>query len=103
MDPAVSPLPTDPGPMAGPPGLRAFRLLDEALRQGRYLPGDRLPPERDLARGLGIIRTSLRQARINIDGITMQRALNGHGKVLRHFFNTKKTLDPLRPLPTPGV
>lgn len=50
-----------------------------------------------------LTRTSLRQARINIDGITMQRALNGHGKVLRHFFNTKKTLDPLRPLPTPGV
>ena len=62
VEPAVSPLSTDPGPMAGPPGLRAFRLLDDALRQGRYLPGDRLPPERDLARGLGISRTSLRQA-----------------------------------------
>lgn len=48
--------------MAGPPGLRAYRLLDDALRQGRYLPGERLPPERDLARGLGISRTSLRQA-----------------------------------------
>jgi GntR family transcriptional regulator len=48
--------------MAGPPGLRAFRLLDAALRQGRYLPGERLPPERDLARDLGISRTSLRQA-----------------------------------------
>ncbi len=48
--------------MVGPPSLRAFRLLDNALRSGRYLAGERLPPERDLARQLGVSRTSLRQA-----------------------------------------
>lgn len=48
--------------MAGPPGLRAFRLLDASLRQGRWRSGQRLPPERELAQGLGISRTSLRQA-----------------------------------------
>jgi len=59
---AASTTSVEAGPIAGPPSLRAFRLLDGALRQGRYLAGERLPPERDLARQLGISRTSLRQA-----------------------------------------
>lgn len=49
-------------PVAGPPALRAFRLLDAALRSGRLAPGSRLPAERELARELGISRTTLRQA-----------------------------------------
>lgn len=48
--------------MSGPPALRAFRLLDQALRDGRYVVGSRLPAERELARHLGISRTTLRQA-----------------------------------------
>lgn len=44
---------------------------------------------------------SLRQARINIDGISMQRALDGKTKTLDLFFNTKSVLDPKRPMPTP--
>ncbi len=45
--------------------------------------------------------TSFRQARINIDGITMQRALDGKSKVLSNFFDTRSVLDPDRPIPTP--
>lgn len=48
--------------MGGPPALRAFRLLDQALRDGRYPSGSRLPAERELARQLGVSRTTLRQA-----------------------------------------
>jgi GntR family transcriptional repressor for pyruvate dehydrogenase complex len=34
----------------------------EQIRTGALLPGDRLPPERQLARELGVSRTSVRQA-----------------------------------------
>lgn len=50
-----------------------------------------------------LTRTSLRQARINIDGISMQRALDGRRSALHYFFDTKKMLDDQRPMPTPGV
>ena len=45
---------------------------------------------------------SLRQARINVDGITLQRALNKRSTVLDLFFDARSTIDPLRPLPVPG-
>ncbi|BBH16839.1 hydrolase [Nocardioides baekrokdamisoli] len=44
---------------------------------------------------------SWRQARINIDGISMQRELSGMKTALENFFITRSTIDPLRPLPTP--
>ncbi len=44
---------------------------------------------------------SWRQARINVDGFSMQRELDGKQTALENFFNTKSTVDPLRPLPLP--
>lgn len=38
----------------------AYRILSE-IRRGRYKPGDRLPTEPDLARRLGVGRTSVRE------------------------------------------
>lgn len=46
---------------------------------------------------------SVRQARINIDGISLQRALDGTSTVLDQFFNAQSTIDPQRPLPVPSV
>lgn len=46
---------------------------------------------------------SLRQARIDIDGITLQRSLDGHTHVLDTFFNPRSTIDPHRPLPVPMI
>jgi hypothetical protein len=46
---------------------------------------------------------SLRQARIDVDGITLQRSLDGHTHVLDAFFNPRSTIDPLRPLPVPRI
>ncbi|QKZ17581.1 FadR/GntR family transcriptional regulator [Streptomyces chartreusis] len=44
----------------------AYELTAEQLRRavysGRYLPGDRLPPERELTLQLGVSRTTLREA-----------------------------------------
>ncbi|KGN39261.1 polysaccharide deacetylase [Knoellia subterranea KCTC 19937] len=45
---------------------------------------------------------AMRQARINVDGMTMQRTLSGRTTVLDGFFDTKSTVDPARPLPVPG-
>jgi len=47
--------------------------------------------------------TSLRANRINIDGITLSRAIEGRQKVLPLFFDAKAVVDPKRPLPTPGA
>lgn len=48
-----------------------------------------------------LTKQSLRQARINVDGISMQRELDGHTTVLENFFDTASTIDPQRPLPLP--
>ncbi|WP_139142710.1 polysaccharide deacetylase [Humibacillus sp. DSM 29435] len=44
---------------------------------------------------------SWRQARINVDGFSMQRELDGKKTALENFFTTASTIDPLRPLPLP--
>jgi Polysaccharide deacetylase len=46
---------------------------------------------------------SLRQARIDLDGITLQRSLDGDTHVLDPFFNPRSTIDPRRPLPVPAI
>lgn len=61
------------GPVATIP---AYELVLEQLRRsiqlGHFLPGDKLPPERDLARQLGVSRTTVREA---------VRVLEGEGAV----------------------
>ncbi|MBZ4688644.1 MAG: GntR family transcriptional regulator [Clostridiales bacterium] len=41
---------------------RVIREIKSAIMQGQLKPGDKLPPERELARMLGVSRTSLREA-----------------------------------------
>ena len=49
----------------------AHEIVEEniraAIRLGRFLPGDKLPPERTLAEQLGVSRTVLRQAIKNLE------------------------------------
>ena len=44
----------------------------------------------------------VRQARINVDGLSLQRVLDGKKSGLTQFFDAKSTIDPLRPMPVPS-
>ena len=50
------------GEGAGPIYLRIVEALAEARSSGRLQPGDRLPPQRELARGLGVDLTTITRA-----------------------------------------
>ena len=49
-------------PGRGPAHAQIERWLADAIRTGRFAPGHRLPPERDLAMRAGVSRMTLRQA-----------------------------------------
>ncbi len=73
---------TDPlralaAPRAGRPAYRQIEqgLLD-LIDTGSLVPGDRMPPERDLAARLGVSRMTLRQA---LDGLVRRGLLVRHG------------------------
>ena len=53
----------------------AHQMLDEMLRENRFQPQGRLPPERDLARQLAVSRMSLR--------VGLER-LEAEGRIWRH-------------------
>ena len=53
----------------------ALTVLADFIVSGRFEPGDRLPPERDLIVRLGLTRARLRQA---------LEALEREGKIWRH-------------------
>lgn len=64
--------------------------IRELVRDGEFAPGSRLPPERDLARELGVSRPSVREALIALEieglvevrigsGIYVRSVPNGHG------------------------
>ncbi|XVX21684.1 polysaccharide deacetylase [Actinomycetota bacterium] len=47
--------------------------------------------------------STLRQARVNIDGLSMQRAMDGKRSAVPQFFDSKATVDKHRPLPVPSL
>ena len=48
--------------------------LRDAILDGRYLPGDKLPPERELAQQLGVGRAAIREALRATGGNRVQAA-----------------------------
>src|SRR2546421_4807243 len=54
--------------------------LEDAIMDGRLGPGDRLPPERELADVFGVSRTSLREALRALESIGVLEAKRGQGR-----------------------
>ena len=57
----------------------AARAIKNSITAGRLQPGQRLPPERDLAKRLGISRSSLRDALKLLSGMGLVRIRRSHG------------------------
>ncbi|MDP2873053.1 MAG: FadR/GntR family transcriptional regulator [Bacillota bacterium] len=53
--------------------------LTQLIRKGRLRPGDRLPPERELAETLGVSRSTLRSALRVLEGLRMIESRQGDG------------------------
>lgn len=67
---------------------RLYRQIADQIRAliagGEYTPGDRLPPERDLAKQLGVSRPSLREALIALEMETLLDVRVGSGIYVTH-------------------
>jgi GntR family transcriptional regulator, transcriptional repressor for pyruvate dehydrogenase complex len=62
--------------------------------QGKLMPGERLPPERDLARSLGVSRVSLREALNTLQGMGLLEIQQGNRTFVRPM-TSKSIHDPL--------
>jgi GntR family transcriptional repressor for pyruvate dehydrogenase complex len=58
--------------------------IREMIRQGKLKPGDRLPPERDLAKQLGISRASLRHGLRFLAAVGVLNSRRGSGTYIAH-------------------
>jgi GntR family transcriptional regulator, transcriptional repressor for pyruvate dehydrogenase complex len=71
------------------------RVADEIVEQlrsliltGQYRPGARLPPERELAKTLGVNRASLREALKKLEHMGLVRIRQGDGTRVENFMET---------------
>jgi GntR family transcriptional repressor for pyruvate dehydrogenase complex len=71
------------------------RVADEIVEQlrsliltGQYRPGAKLPPERELARTLGVNRASLREALKKLEHLGLVRIRQGDGTRVENFMET---------------
>jgi GntR family transcriptional repressor for pyruvate dehydrogenase complex len=65
----------------------AGQLRDLILR-GAYAPGDKLPPERNLAKELGVNRSSLREALKALEHLGLVKIRQGDGTRVQDFMRT---------------
>lgn len=71
------------------------RVADEIVEQlrsliisGEYPPGSKLPPERELAKQLGVNRASLREALKKLEHLGLVRIRQGDGTRIENFMET---------------
>jgi GntR family transcriptional repressor for pyruvate dehydrogenase complex len=57
--------------------------LRDAILDGRFRPGEKLPPERELAAEFGVNRTSLREALKTIEGLGLISVRQGDGATVQ--------------------
>src|SRR5262245_22457025 len=56
--------------------------LRDAILDGRYAAGEKLPPERELATRFGVNRTSIREALKVLEGLRLVRVRQGDGAIV---------------------
>ncbi|MBS2022073.1 MAG: FadR family transcriptional regulator [Deltaproteobacteria bacterium] len=61
------------------------QVLRNAILDGKYKPGDRLPSERDLAAELQVNRTALRSAIKRLSAARLLQSVHGSGTVVRDW------------------
>ncbi len=62
--------------------------LRDLILTGRYPPGSKLPPERELAKRLGVNRASLREALKKLEHLGLVRIRQGDGTRVQNFMQT---------------
>jgi GntR family transcriptional repressor for pyruvate dehydrogenase complex len=82
--------------------------LRELILTGQYAPGSKLPPERELAKRLGVNRASLREALKKLEHLGLVRIRQGDGTRVQNFMETGgiELVSHLLPLATtthPGI
>ena len=82
--------------------------LRELILTGQYPPGAKLPPERELAKRLGVNRASLREALKKLEHLGLVRIRQGDGTRVQNFMETGgiELVSHLLPLATtthPGI
>lgn len=70
--------------------------LRDAILDGRYRPGDKLPPERELAAQFGVNRTSVREAIKVLEGLGLVSVRQGDGVTVQPLVDA--SLDLLGPM-----
>lgn len=68
--------------------------LKSSVFQGKLKPGEKLPPERELARSLNVSRVSLREALNTLQGMGLLEIQQGNRTFVRPI-TTRSTYDPL--------
>jgi DNA-binding FadR family transcriptional regulator len=78
----VKPLSSPPPSARRSRGESAITRLRRDILIGRYRPGDRLPPERELSQRLGTNRNTLREALRTLESENLLRARQGDGTIV---------------------
>jgi len=73
--------------------------LREVISDGSLRPGDKLPPERQLASQLGVSRATLREALKGLSLMGVIQIKQGEGTFIREDINARLISQPLRFLP----
>jgi DNA-binding FadR family transcriptional regulator len=74
---------------------RIAEQISRLIRRGEYKPGERLPPERDLARQLEVSRPSVREALIALEVEGYVEVRVGSGVYVTHRRPALPSVDPL--------
>jgi GntR family transcriptional regulator len=75
---------------------RAQSVIIARIVEGAYKPGDQLPPEDQLAAGLGVSRTTIRSALGNLETLGYIQRIHGAGTFVAHRrFEVEAQLDAL--------